>query len=73
MLKKPFKNVEDSEDHEIFDINDFTTASDWERFIVQIEETINEWKLNSTRSDLPEDDQINKNVNKIINSRGKSF
>ncbi len=25
-------NVEDAEDHEIFDINDFTTASDWERF-----------------------------------------
>jgi hypothetical protein len=23
---------EDAEDHEIFDINDFTTASDWERF-----------------------------------------
>jgi hypothetical protein len=22
---------EDAEDHEIFDINDFTTASDWER------------------------------------------
>jgi len=32
--------VEDSEDHEIFDINDFTTASDWERFIVQIEDDI---------------------------------
>jgi hypothetical protein len=25
-------NAEDAEDHEIFDINDFTTASDWERF-----------------------------------------
>ena len=23
---------EDAEDHEIFDINDFTTASDWERY-----------------------------------------
>lgn len=64
------KAVEDAEDHEIFDINDFTTASDWERFvcvyaaqiflrfsclsflftirfIVQIEELINEWKLNT--------------------------
>ena len=26
--------IEDAEDHEIFDINDFTTASDWERFIL---------------------------------------
>ena len=68
--------VEDAEDHEIFDINDFTTASDWERFfsllflidhinncflyeslsnsirfIVQIEELINEWKLNSSNND----------------------
>jgi hypothetical protein len=41
------KGGEDAEDHEIFDIIDFTTASDWERFIVQIEELINEWKLNS--------------------------
>ena len=24
--------TEDAEDHEIFDINDFTTASDWERY-----------------------------------------
>jgi hypothetical protein len=45
-------NCEDSEDHEIFDINDFTTASDWERFIVRIEELINEWKLNSSNSDI---------------------
>jgi hypothetical protein len=26
------RGTEDSEDHEIFDIIDFTTASDWERF-----------------------------------------
>jgi len=42
--------VEDSEDHEIFDINDFTTASDWERFIVQIEELITEWKINTSEA-----------------------
>lgn len=42
---------EAAEEHEIFDINDFTTASDWERFIVQIEEIINEWKLLSTQTD----------------------
>jgi hypothetical protein len=43
-------NVEDSDNHEIFDINDFTTASDWERFVVHMEELINEWKLNSSSS-----------------------
>lgn len=26
------KTSEDAEDHEVFDINDFTTASDWERY-----------------------------------------
>lgn len=62
MSKKPYKSVEDSEDHEIFDINDFTTASDWERFIVQIEEAINEWKLNSNNLNS-QDDDLNKNVN----------
>ncbi|CAF0883999.1 unnamed protein product [Brachionus calyciflorus] len=49
-VNKPLE-TEDAEDHEIFDINDFTTASDWERFVVQIEELINEWKLNSNISD----------------------
>lgn len=43
--------TEEAEDHEIFDINDFTTASDWERFIVQIEELVNEWKLNANNND----------------------
>jgi hypothetical protein len=28
---------EDAEDHEIFDINDFTTASDWERWEIYLE------------------------------------
>jgi Rab3 GTPase-activating protein catalytic subunit len=42
---------EAAEEHEIFDINDFTTASDWERFIVQIEAIINEWKLINTQAD----------------------
>lgn len=32
--------TEDAEDHEIFDINDFTTASDWERYIKRKEEII---------------------------------
>jgi hypothetical protein len=36
-MSKTNKNfAEDAEDHEIFDINDFTTASDWERsFIIK--------------------------------------
>lgn len=49
---------EDAEDHEIFDINDFTTASDWERFIVQVEELFNSWKLNSTVLDSQESVEV---------------
>ena len=53
------KTVEDAEDHEIFDINDFTTACDWERFIVRLEETINEWKLNNSLNHQEEDNDKN--------------
>ncbi len=53
------KTVEDAEDHEIFDINDFTTACDWERFIVRLEETINEWKLNNSSNHQEEDNDKN--------------
>ncbi|CAF1416356.1 unnamed protein product [Adineta steineri] len=34
------------EDEDIFEIVDYTTASDWERFIARIEEILSEWKLN---------------------------
>ena len=34
-------------EEEVFEINDFTNSSDWEKFIAQIEEAINEWQLNS--------------------------
>ncbi|XP_048835815.1 rab3 GTPase-activating protein catalytic subunit isoform X1 [Brienomyrus brachyistius] len=30
---------------EVFEITDFTTASEWERFISRVEETLNDWKL----------------------------
>ncbi|XP_047232919.1 rab3 GTPase-activating protein catalytic subunit [Girardinichthys multiradiatus] len=30
---------------EVFEITDFTTASEWERFVSRVEEIINEWKL----------------------------
>ncbi|XP_035661424.1 rab3 GTPase-activating protein catalytic subunit-like isoform X2 [Branchiostoma floridae] len=33
------------EESEVFEITDFTTASEWERFVARIEEVINEWKL----------------------------
>ncbi|XP_037136517.1 rab3 GTPase-activating protein catalytic subunit isoform X5 [Syngnathus acus] len=35
---------------EVFEITDFTTASEWERFVSRVEEVLNEWKLtgNST-------------------------
>ncbi|CAF1582326.1 unnamed protein product [Adineta ricciae] len=35
-----------NEDEDIFEIVDYTTASDWERFIARIEEILSEWKLN---------------------------
>ncbi len=34
-------------DTDVFEITDFTTASEWERFIAQLEEVIHEWKLSS--------------------------
>lgn len=62
--KKP--DVEDAEDHEIFDINDFTTASDWERFVVQIEELINEWKLNASNTEFNPDQANNNLLNDVL-------
>ncbi|XP_059181022.1 rab3 GTPase-activating protein catalytic subunit isoform X2 [Centropristis striata] len=41
---------------EVFEITDFTTASEWERFVSRIEEVLNDWKLigNSTGNLTPE-------------------
>jgi Rab3 GTPase-activating protein catalytic subunit len=30
---------------EVFEITDFTTSTEWERFIARLEEVIREWKL----------------------------
>ncbi|XP_036400924.1 rab3 GTPase-activating protein catalytic subunit isoform X1 [Megalops cyprinoides] len=30
---------------EVFEITDFTTASEWERFVTRVEEVLNDWKL----------------------------
>ena len=30
---------------EVFEITDFTTALEWERFISKVEEVLNDWKL----------------------------
>ena len=30
---------------ELFEITNFTTASEWERFISKVEEVLNDWKL----------------------------
>ena len=47
------------EDSEVFEITDFTTASDWERFVSKLEEVLHEWKLvsppPSTVPPLPKD------------------
>lgn len=37
----------------VFEITDYTTASDWERFIASLEEILIEWKLNK-QSDIDE-------------------
>ncbi|XP_035220404.1 rab3 GTPase-activating protein catalytic subunit-like [Stegodyphus dumicola] len=39
------RRMSSEEDQEVFEITDFTTASDWERFIARIEEVFHEWKL----------------------------
>ncbi|XP_054134153.1 rab3 GTPase-activating protein catalytic subunit isoform X2 [Melozone crissalis] len=44
----------DSEpESEVFEITDFTTASEWERFISKIEEVLNDWKLIGISSGKP--------------------
>ncbi|KAM4525060.1 rab3 GTPase-activating protein catalytic subunit isoform 1-T1 [Odontesthes bonariensis] len=46
----------DDLDSEVFEINDFTTASEWERFVSRVEEVLNDWKLteNSVGKQSPE-------------------
>ncbi|CAL1547182.1 unnamed protein product [Lymnaea stagnalis] len=43
MSSKRISTIEDEAD--VFEITDFTTASDWERFIARLEEILHEWKL----------------------------
>ncbi|XP_037319315.2 rab3 GTPase-activating protein catalytic subunit isoform X1 [Pungitius pungitius] len=35
---------------EVFEITDFTTASEWERFVSRVEEVLNDWKLIGSRA-----------------------
>ncbi|KAK3875371.1 hypothetical protein Pcinc_019752 [Petrolisthes cinctipes] len=41
--------TQDADDQEVFEIVDFTTASEWECFIATVEETIHEWRLSGER------------------------
>ncbi|XP_076118047.1 rab3 GTPase-activating protein catalytic subunit-like isoform X3 [Mytilus galloprovincialis] len=41
------------EDADVFEITDFTTASDWERFIARLEEVLHEWKLVNNKPKAP--------------------
>lgn len=36
----------------VFEINDYTTASNWERFIALVEEIITQWSLNNSDKDV---------------------
>ncbi|KAG1702100.1 Rab3 GTPase-activating protein catalytic subunit [Nymphon striatum] len=42
-----------SDQEDVFEITDFTTVSDWEKFIAQLEELIQEWKLSSVEKKPP--------------------
>ncbi|XP_064182780.1 rab3 GTPase-activating protein catalytic subunit [Anguilla rostrata] len=38
---------------EVFEITDFTTASEWERFVTRVEEVLNDWKLIGSSAGRP--------------------
>uniref|UniRef100_A0AAY5KSR0 Rab3 GTPase-activating protein catalytic subunit n=1 Tax=Esox lucius TaxID=8010 RepID=A0AAY5KSR0_ESOLU len=38
---------------EVFEITDFTTASEWERFVSRVEEVLNDWKLIGNNASKP--------------------
>ncbi|XP_046859182.1 rab3 GTPase-activating protein catalytic subunit-like isoform X2 [Xenia sp. Carnegie-2017] len=40
---------DDENESSVFEITDFTTASDWERFVCQIEEVLHKWKLDNSK------------------------
>ncbi|KAM9850623.1 rab3 GTPase-activating protein catalytic subunit [Aulostomus maculatus] len=48
--------AESDPEAEVFEITDFTTASEWERFVSRVEEVLNDWKLigNSCKKSSPE-------------------
>lgn len=41
------------EDEEVFEITDFTTASDWEKFIAELSEAITSWQLSDVETLRP--------------------
>ncbi|CAL1276603.1 unnamed protein product [Larinioides sclopetarius] len=47
------RRMSSEEDQDVFEITDFTTASEWERFISKIEEVFHEWKLPQHNSAPP--------------------
>ncbi|XP_016110500.1 rab3 GTPase-activating protein catalytic subunit-like [Sinocyclocheilus grahami] len=52
--KQRGKMAADSDpESEVFEITDFTTASEWERFISRLEELLNDWKLIGSRVGKP--------------------
>src|SRR6218665_793264 len=38
-------------EEEVFEINDYSTSSEWERFIADLEEALTQWSLNATNFD----------------------
>ncbi|XP_071942593.1 rab3 GTPase-activating protein catalytic subunit-like [Antedon mediterranea] len=50
---------EETEDTDVFEITDFTTASEWERFIARLEHILHDWKLNI----VPQNNKVKKGEN----------
>ena len=57
----PLRKIDFLQDSDVFEITDFTTASEWERFIARLEEIVHEWKLAS----LPPQDPLLKVILKF--------
>ncbi|XP_033104847.1 rab3 GTPase-activating protein catalytic subunit-like isoform X2 [Anneissia japonica] len=60
---------EESEDTDVFEITDFTTASEWERFIARLEHILHDWKLNN----IPQSVQLKKEANEHWVERQESI
>ncbi|XP_028409071.1 rab3 GTPase-activating protein catalytic subunit-like isoform X2 [Dendronephthya gigantea] len=62
---------EDENESTVFEITDFTAASEWERFVSQIEEILHKWKVDNSNK-KPSFLQRVRNFSSSSNKEGKS-